>query len=57
MWIAMRIAIHMVFLAALLALGLAVTEPVLLVVALALLAAELPLGALASRRHALGSAQ
>ena len=54
---AIRIAIHMVFLAALLALGLAVTEPVLLVVALALLAAELPLGALASRRHALGSAQ
>lgn len=49
---ATRIAIHLVFLAALLWLGLAVTEPVLLVVALGLLAAELPLARLTDRRHA-----
>ncbi|MCV0403349.1 MAG: carotenoid biosynthesis protein [Chloroflexi bacterium] len=52
---AIRIAIHLVFLVALLALGLAVSEPVLLLVALALLLAEVPLGALARRRHALRS--
>lgn len=47
---ATRLAIHLVFLAALVWLGLAVTEPVLLVVALGLLAAEAPLARLASRR-------
>jgi hypothetical protein len=48
---ATRVAIHLVFLGALLWLGLAVAEPVLLVVAVALLAAEWPLGALAHRRR------
>jgi hypothetical protein len=48
---AIRIAIHLVFLAALLALGLAATEPVLLVVALVLLAAELPLARLVAERQ------
>ena len=47
---ASRIAIHLVFLAALLWLGLAVTEPVLLVVALVLLLAELPLASLVRGR-------
>lgn len=49
---ATRLAIHLVFLAALLWLGLAVSEPVLLVVALAMLAAEWPLARLVGRRHA-----
>ena len=49
---ATRIAIHLVFLAALLWLGLAVTEPVLLVVAVLLLAAEWPLAGLVARRRA-----
>jgi hypothetical protein len=49
---ATRIAIHLVFLAALLWLGLAVTAPVLLVVALAMLAAEVPLSRLTHARLA-----
>lgn len=47
---ASRLAIHLVFLAALVWLGLAVSEPVLLVVALAILALEVPLGVAAHRR-------
>ena len=57
--IATRIAIHLLFLGALLYLGLATELPVLLIVALAMLAAEWPLAALvrsrlepASRRRA-----
>ena len=49
---AVRLAIHVVFLAALLWLGLAVSAPVLLVVALLMLAAEWPLARLAVRRRA-----
>jgi hypothetical protein len=49
---ATRIAIHLVFLAALLWLGLAATAPVLLVVALAMLAAEVPLSRLTHARLA-----
>ncbi|HEX7172460.1 MAG TPA: carotenoid biosynthesis protein [Candidatus Limnocylindria bacterium] len=49
---ATRIAIHLVFLGALLWLGLAVSAPMLLLVALILLAAELPLGMLVGSRHA-----
>jgi hypothetical protein len=52
---ATRLAIHAVFLVALLWLGLAVSAPVLLVVALLMLAAELPLGMLVSSRRAAGS--
>ena len=48
---ATRVAIHLVFLVALLWLGLAVSAPVLLVVALLMLAAELPLGMLAGGRR------
>ena len=51
---ATRLAIHLFFLAALVLIGLAVSEPVLLLVALGLLIAEIPLGVLAHRRHALG---
>ena len=51
---ATRLAIHAVFLAALLWLGLAVSEPVLLGVALGMLAAELPLGLLVNGRRAAG---
>ena len=47
---ASRIAIHLVFLAALLWLGLATSEPVLLLVAVALLLAELPLASLVRAR-------
>lgn len=47
---ASRLAIHLVFLVALVAIGLARTEPVLLLVALGLLAAEAPLSAMAHRR-------
>jgi hypothetical protein len=47
---ASRLAIHLVFLAALVWLGLAISEPVLLVVALAMLALEVPLGVAAHRR-------
>ena len=46
-----RVAIHLFFLAALFLLGLATTEPILLLVALVLLAAELPLGLIVERRH------
>jgi hypothetical protein len=49
---ATRLAIHLVFLAALLTLGLAVEAPVLLVVALAMLGAEWPLAALVRQRRA-----
>jgi hypothetical protein len=47
---ATRLAIHVVFLAALLWLGLATTAPMLLLVALLMLAAELPLGLLVGAR-------
>jgi hypothetical protein len=47
-----RVAIHGYFLAALLVMGLADDLPVLLMVAVALLLAELPLALLARRRHA-----
>ena len=47
---ATRLAIHVVFLAALLWLGLATDEPMLLLVALLMLAAELPLGSLVRAR-------
>lgn len=46
-----RLAIHLFFLAALFVLGIATTEPILLVVALILLAAELPLAVLVERRR------
>lgn len=49
---AVRVAVHLVFLVALLWLGLATTAPVLLAVALALLLLEAPLAALARRRRA-----
>ncbi|HYI67479.1 MAG TPA: carotenoid biosynthesis protein [Candidatus Limnocylindrales bacterium] len=52
---ATRIAIHGFFLVALLVLGLAASELVLLGVALALLAAELPLAVLTLRRHQIGT--
>jgi carotenoid biosynthesis protein len=52
---ATRIAIHCFFLAALVFLGLAATQPVILGVALALLAAELPLGILTVRRRQVGA--
>lgn len=48
---ASRLAIHLVFLGALLWLGLATTEPILLVVAVALLAAEFPLAMLVNARR------
>jgi hypothetical protein len=48
---ATRLAIHLFFLAALLVLGLATTEPMLLVVALAMLAAEFPLARLVALRR------
>ena len=47
---ASRLAIHLVFLVALVAMDVARTEPVLLLVALGLLAAEAPLSAMAHRR-------
>jgi hypothetical protein len=47
-----RLAIHLFFVAALVIMGLASSEPVILAVALALLAAELPLAWLTERRHA-----
>ena len=46
-----RVAIHLFFLAALFMLGLATTEPILLLVALVLLAAELPLGVIVEHRR------
>ena len=52
---ATRVAIHCFFLAALLVMGLATTRPVLLGVALALLAAELPLAAITLRRRHTGA--
>ena len=51
-----RLAIHLVFLVALLALGISAREPVLLVVAAALLAAELPLAWLVRERRRLSTA-
>ena len=53
---ATRAAIHLVFLVALLWLGLATTAPVLLAVAVAMLAAELPLGMLVAARRSSGPA-
>ena len=50
-----RIAIHLVFLGALLWLGIATSEPVLLVVSLGLLALEWPLARLAHARSAAGT--
>jgi len=47
----MRVAIHAFFIAALVLIGAATRLPVLLVVALALLAAEWPLGRLVHARH------
>jgi len=47
-----RVAIHLFFVAALVVMGLAASEPVILAVALAILAAELPLAWLTERRHA-----
>ena len=47
---ATRVAIHLLFLGALLWLGLTVSEPILLVVAVALLVAELPLASLVRAR-------
>jgi hypothetical protein len=49
---ASRAAIHLFFLGALLVLGIAWREPVLLLVSLALLAAEVPLALLTRARHA-----
>jgi hypothetical protein len=49
---ASRVAIHLFFLGALVALGLAPSVPVLVAVAVGLLAAELPLAWLTQRRHA-----
>jgi len=46
-----RVAIHLFFLAALFVLGLATSAPILLVVSVTLLAAELPLGAVVERRR------
>jgi uncharacterized membrane protein len=46
-----RLAIHGTFLVALVVMGLATEEPVILLVALAMLAAELPLALLTERRH------
>ncbi|MCA1569467.1 MAG: carotenoid biosynthesis protein [Chloroflexi bacterium] len=46
-----RVAIHLFFVAAILVLDLAATEPILLAVALLLLAAELPLGMIVERRR------
>jgi len=46
-----RVAIHLFFLAALFVLGVATTEPILLLVALVLLAAELPLGVIVEHRR------
>jgi uncharacterized membrane protein len=48
---ATRVAIHLVFLVALFALGLATTAPMLLVVSLLMLSAELPLARLVASRH------
>jgi hypothetical protein len=52
---ATRVAIHCFFLAALVAMGLATSQPVLLGVALMLLALELPLGVLTLRRGQVGA--
>lgn len=49
---ATRLAIHLFFLAALVLIGLAVAEPMLLVVALLMLLLELPISFLAHARHA-----
>jgi uncharacterized membrane protein len=53
---ATRVAIHSVFLVALLVMGLATQLPVLLVTALLLLAAEIPLARVVRSRHADGGA-
>ena len=46
-----RIAIHLFFLAAIIVMGVATSEPMILVAALVMLAAELPLAWLTERRH------
>lgn len=51
---ATRIAIHLFFLAALVAIGVAAREPIILLVAVALLAAELPVAVLVERRRSAG---
>ena len=53
---ATRVAIHLFFLGALVMLGLATTQPILLLVAVALLAAELPLAVIVEHRRAAGRA-
>ena len=53
--VATRIAIHCFFIAALLYLGLASSQPVIFAVAIALLAAELPIGILTVRRLQVGA--
>ncbi len=52
---ATRVAIHCFFLAALLYLGIAASQPVIFGVAIALLAAELPIGILTLRRRQTGA--
>jgi len=52
---ATRLAIHLFFLGALVVTGLVTREPVILIVALVLLAAELPLAVLVERRRTAGS--
>ena len=52
---ATRIAIHCFFLAAMLYLGLATSQPVIFAVAIGLLAAELPIGILTVRRRQVGA--
>ena len=52
---ATRLAIHLFFLGALVVTGLVTREPVILIVALVLLAAELPLAVLVERRRTSGS--
>ena len=53
--IATRLAIHLVFLAAFIGMGMAFREPVILAVALVLLAAELPLAVLIASRRGAGA--
>jgi len=52
---ATRLAVHLFFLGALFVIGLASSEPVILVMALALLAAELPLAMLVAHRRSSGT--
>ena len=54
---ATRIAIHLFFLGALIVTGVAAREPIILLVAVTLLAAELPLAVLVGRRRSAGRAR